>query len=358
MKKSWLVILALLLVLVACKKKEEQVNLKCDWEYDATPYDLQLPVGFPPMPIPSGNPLTVKGVELGRHLFYEKKMSSTETQACADCHFPHKAFSDTMQFSQGVTGSFGNRQSMVLQNLGYANNFFWDGRAATLEDQIFGPVVNPVEMNDTWANVESKLQADTMYQRMFYEAFEIETIDSVHVSRAIAQFLRTLVSGNSRWDKWVRGELILTSDEFAGYDLFKDLTGADCFHCHPHSSRLFTDHSYSNNGLDLTFLDNGLGDVTGMPFDNGKFKVPSLRNIEYSAPYMHDGRFATLDDVINHYSDNVEPASPNISPLIEFASTGGVGLTTMEKLQIKAFLLSLSDPEFINNPDFTNPFEN
>jgi cytochrome c peroxidase len=326
------------------------------WQYDPTPYVLNLPVGFPPMDIPSTNPLTVEGVELGRHLFYEKRLSRTNTQACADCHFQFAGFSDTNQFSQGVTGALGNRQAMVLQNLGYANNYFWDGRAATLEDQILEPVRNPVEMDNTWPNVENKLQADTMYQRMFFEAFGIDEADSVHVSKAIAQFLRTMVSGNSRWDKWTRFELMLTPDEFSGYDLFKDLTGADCFHCHPHSSRLFTDHSYSNNGLDLVHLDNGLGDITGSSFDNGKFKVPSLRNIEYSAPYMHDGRFSTLDEVIDHYSDHVESASPNISPLIEFASSGGVALTPSEKMQVKAFLKSLSDPEFITNPAYTTPF--
>ncbi len=353
--KQSLYIVVLLLALASCRKdKSEQVFVLT---YDPTPYNLELPVGFPPMDIPADNPLTVEGVELGRHLFYEKRMSHTLTQACADCHFSFAAFSDTAQLSQGVTGALGRRNAMVLQNLGYADNYFWDGRAASLEEQIFMPVTDPNEMDDTWPNVVSKLEADTMYQRMFFEAFGISTIDSVHVSKAIAQFLRTMVSGDSRWDKAIRGELILTTDEFEGYDLFKSLTGADCFHCHPHSSRLFTDHSYANNGMDLSFTDNGLGEVTGLPFDNGKFKVPSLRNVEYSAPYMHDGRFATLDEVIDHYSDHVEEASPNISPLMEFASTGGVALTPTEKNQVKAFLLALSDPDFINNPEFSNPFD-
>lgn len=347
-------IIFLILFLLSCRK--DKAEMITQWKYDTTPYVLNLPDGFPPMEIPPGNPLTVKGVELGRHLFYEKRLSRTSTQACADCHFQFAGFSDTNQFSQGVTGAIGNRQAMVLQNLGYANNYFWDGRAATLEDQIFEPIRNPIEMDDNWPNVESKLQADTMYQRMFFEAFGINQVDSVHVSKAIAQFLRTLVSGNSRWDKWSRFELMLTPDEFSGYDLFRDLTGADCFHCHPHSSRLFTDHSYSNNGLDLVHLDNGLGSVSGSPTDNGKFKVPTLRNIEYSAPYMHDGRFNTLDEVIDHYSDHIEAASPNISPLIEFAASGGVALTPTEKMQVKAFLKSLSDPEFINNPAFSSPF--
>jgi len=347
-------IIVLILFLMSCRK--DKAEMITQWKHDSTPYVLNLPAGFPPMDIPPGNPLTVKGVELGRHLFYEKKLSRTNTQACADCHFQFAGFSDTNQFSQGVTGALGNRQAMVLQNLGYANNYFWDGRAATLEDQIFEPIRNPIEMDDTWPNVERKLQADTMYQRMFFEAFAINQVDSVHVSKAIAQFLRTLVSGNSRWDKWSRFELMLTPDEFSGYDLFRDLTGADCFHCHPHSSRLFTDHSYSNNGLDLVHLDEGLGAISGSPSDNGKFKVPTLRNIEYSAPYMHDGRFSTLDEVIDHYSDHIESASPNISPLIEFAATGGVALTPTEKMQVKAFLKSLSDPEFINNPAFSSPF--
>jgi len=352
LKPQYIIVFALFML--SCRK--DTADMVTQWQYDPTPYVLNLPVGFPPMDIPSTNPLTVEGVELGRHLFYEKRLSRTNTQACADCHFQFAGFSDTNQFSQGVTGALGNRQAMVLQNLGYANNYFWDGRAATLEDQIFGPVRNPVEMDNTWPNVENKLQADTMYQRMFFEAFGIEEVDSVHVSKAVAQFLRTLVSGNSRWDKWSRFELMLTPDEFAGYDLFRELTGADCFHCHPHSSRLFTDHSYSNNGLDLVHLDNGLGDITGSSFDNGKFKVPSLRNIEYSAPYMHDGRFSTLDEVIDHYSDHVESASPNISPLIEFAAAGGVALTPTEKMQVKAFLKSLSDPDFITNPAYATPF--
>lgn len=357
--KYWIYIVIGILGLVQFSCKKDKADIITTWTYSPTPYSLQLPVGFPPMDIPASNPLTAEGVNLGRHLFYEKKLSRTLTQACADCHYAAGAYSDTNQFSEGVVpGAFGDRQAMVLQNLGYADNYFWDGRAPTLEEQIFGPVVNPIEMDDTWPNVESKLQADTMYQRMFFEAFGINTIDSVHVSKAIAQFLRTMVSGNSRWDQWVRGEIILTPDEFEGYDLFRSLTGADCFHCHPHSSRLFTDHSYANNGLDQVLTDNGLGDVSGIPFDNGKFKVPSLRNVEYSAPYMHDGRFATLDEVIDFYSDHVEPSSPNISPLMEFASSGGVALTATEKMQVKAFLHSLSDPDFINNPDFSNPFGN
>ncbi|MBT5403362.1 MAG: cytochrome-c peroxidase [Crocinitomicaceae bacterium] len=351
---KFIVISAIIFFLFSCKK--DKADLIVSWNYNPTFYNLPLPIGFPPMDIPVNNPFTEEGIELGRFLFYEKKLSRTSTQACADCHFQFGAFSDTNQFSQGVTGAIGNRHAMVLQNLGYANNYFWDGRSATLEDQILEPVVNPIEMDDSWPNVLAKLDADTMYQRMFYEAFGAIEFDSTHVAKAIAQFLRTLVSGNSRWDKWSRGELILTPDEFEGFDLFRNLTGADCFHCHPHSSRLFTDHSYSNNGLDLVHLDNGLGDVTGNTFDNGKFKVPSLRNVEFSAPYMHDGRFNTLDDVIDHYSDHIESASPNISPLIEFAAAGGVGLTTTQKYQVKEFLKSLSDPEFINNPDFTSPF--
>jgi len=355
MKKRNFIILIVVFLLIACKKDKAEPGIQ--WVYNPSSYTLELPAGFPPMAIPSDNPFTVEGVSLGRHLFYEKKLSRTETMACASCHLNIASYSDTNQFSQGVTGAFGNRQAMVLQNLGYANDYFWDGRAPTLEQQILAPVADPDELDDTWENVESKLQADTMYQRMFYEAFGVTTITRDEATKALAQFLRTMVSGNSRWDKWSRFELMLTPDEIAGYDLFKNLLGADCFHCHPHSSRLFTDHSYSNNGLDLTFLDNGRGNITGLSTDHGKFKVPSLRNIEYSAPYMHDGRFTTLDEVIDHYSDNIEASSPNISPLIEFAAGGGVALTPTEKMQVKAFLLSLSDPDFINNPAFSNPFE-
>lgn len=328
-------------------------------EYVPTPYVLQIPEGFPPMVVPESNPMTVEGVELGRHLFYDKKLSGDLTQSCASCHIQSTAFSDPARFSTGITGAQGNRNAMALINLGWERFFFWDGRAATLEDQIFGPVVNPNEMNDTWPNVVRKLQADEKYRDMFHHAFGTPGIDSVRVVKAIAQFLRTLISGNSKFDRVLRGQESFTSSEANGYDLFmrdKDenngISGADCFHCH--GPVLMSKQLFANNGLDATFSDLGRGGVTGNPNDNGRFKGPTLRNIELTAPYMHDGRFTTLDQVIEHYSTGLV-VSPTIDPLMKFAADGGVGLNPQEKIDIKNFLLTLTDWDFVNNPAFADP---
>jgi len=350
-------ILIILLAFFSCRK--DNVG------YEPTPYELEIPDHFPTMIIPADNPMTVEGVALGRKLFWEKKLSGDNSQACASCHAPSSAFSDPNQFSTGIDGLEGNRNSMALINLGWNNFFFWDGRSATLEEQILQPVINPIEMHETWPNAVAKLSQSSEYRNMFYKAFGETGIDSVKVSKAMAQFLRTMISGQSKFDVMYKYEnnLQLTmveqsiyqnvsADEWAGYDLFKSLNGADCFHCH--NGPLMQVQKFSNNGLDAAFVDNGRGDITGNPNDNGKFKVPTLRNIEYSAPYMHDGRFATIDDVINHYSHGIS-TSPTIDPLIEFAFQGGVQLDAFEKDLIKKFLMTLSDETFINNPDFQEP---
>jgi cytochrome c peroxidase len=200
---------------------------------------------------------------------------------------------------------------------------------------------------------------------MFFKAFSTEDFDSTHVAKAMAQFLRTLISGSSKYDvmyKSIYGFTLtdaenqilsmVTPEEWAGYDLFKSLNGADCFHCH--NGPLMQINKFSNNGLDATFTDIGREAVTNNPQDKGKFKVPTLRNIAYTAPYMHDGRFSTLDDVINQYSHGVK-ISPTMDPNMEFASQGGVQLDANQKLLLKKFLLTLSDDNFINNPKFKDP---
>jgi len=307
------------------------------------------------MPIPVDNPTTVEGVELGRKIFYDTRLSGDNTQACASCHMQEFSFSDSAQFSLGITGQLGGRQAPVLQNLGWSTTLFWDGRASSLEEQAAGPVVNPIEMNTTWPEVVTKLKADQDYPNLFFKAFGVCDVDSVMATKALAQFMRTMISGNAKFDQWVRGETLLTSDESDGFDLFKSFTGADCLHCHTHTSGLFTDFSFGNNGLDDAPSDLGRGGITGSATDNFKFKTPTLRNIEYSAPFMHDGRFSTLDEVINFYSDSIKAGSPNIHPLIEFAFQGGVQLSPIDKGKLKAFLLTLSDPDFINDPKFSDP---
>jgi cytochrome c peroxidase len=344
-------------LVVSCKKGEiSTVN---------TPYVLDEPSHFPKMVIPVDNPLTVAGVQLGRRLFYEKRLSANNTLSCAGCHSPKESFSDKNQFSRGIDGQVGKRNSMALINLGYQKFFFWDGRSKTLEEQILQPVQDPIEMHQSWTNAVIKIKADANYRKDFYTAFGTDQVDSVLVTKAIAQFLRTMISGFSKYDVMYKQannlslnakEQILstkiTNEEWAGYDLFKSLNGGDCFHCH--NGPLMHVELFSNNGLDQSFTDLGRGEVTKNPSDNGKFKVPSLRNIAFTAPYMHDGRFQTLEEVIEHYSSGIKISS-TISPLIEFANQGGVQLDAFEKGLIKKFLLTLSDEEFINNPKFAPP---
>jgi cytochrome c peroxidase len=260
----------------------------------------------------------------------------------------------------------GTRNSMALINLGWQKFFFWDGRAKTLEQQILEPVQNPIEMHQSWKRTVEKLNADVNYRNKFYYAFGEEGIDSTKVSKAIAQFLRTMISGSSKFDvmyKYSNGIslsskdqsilLTVTPEEWAGYDLFKSLSGADCFHCH--NGPLMQVNKLSNNGLDATFTDLGAGAVTGNPADNGKFKIPTLRNIALTAPYMHDGRFTTLEEVIEHYSTGIQMSSTITIADLESAQQGGVQLDATEKDLVKKFLLTMTDYDFINNPAFHDP---
>ena len=306
------------------------------------------------MPIPEDNPMSVEGVELGRMLFYDKRLSGDNTMSCASCHLQSSAFTDPEQFSEGITGELGGRNAMQIINAAWFTSFFWDGRAATMEDQAFGPVINPVELNETWPNVEAKIAADPDYPAMFAEVFGSETIDSVRISKAISQFERTLLSFNSKFDNYFYGDFTgFNASEENGFDIYFSEKG-DCIHCH--SGPILTDNEFRNNGLDSELTDLGLGEVTGDPDDDGKFKVPTLRNIEFTAPYMHDGRFATLEEVVEHYNSGVHADSPNLDEEMENAAAG-LNLTEQEKIDLINFLKTFSDPEFINNPDFSDPFE-
>ncbi|MDD7884633.1 cytochrome-c peroxidase [Flavivirga sp. 57AJ16] len=306
--------------------------------------------------VPINNPQTVEGIALGKKLFFDPILSADNTQACADCHAPGNAFSDTDRFSDGIDGFFGKRNTMPLFNLAwnYDEKFFWDGRVFSLEHQAFQPVTDPLEMHNTWEQVEQKLQQHSEYPKLFEQAFGASTIDSTLITKAIAQFERILISSNSKFDKYLLNETTLTPQELNGFNVFMDETKGDCFHCHGSDKNpLWTDNIFHNNGLDATFADLGLGKVTGDPADNGKFKTPSLRNLAFTAPYMHDGRFTTLDEVIDHYSEGLQN-SPTIDPLMKKVAQGGVQLSAQDKADLKAFLLALSDDEFINNPAFSN----
>lgn len=357
----------LLLVLAGCRKPgTDEPDPPGPGGFSPTPYALQIPGNFPPMPIPANNPLTVEGVRLGRHLFYEPRLSGNNTMSCASCHLQEHAFSDTSRVSTGIDGIQGTRQSMALFNLGWEDRFFWDGRALTLEEQIFFPVRDPIEMHETWPNAVAKLQADPAYVQLFSRAFGTTTIDSVQASKAMAQFLRTMISANSKFDRFMRGEEQLTVQEQLGFQLTLleggvppispfGQGGADCFHCHPHGGGRFTDGLFRNNGLkpESEWTDLGLGGFTGLPQDRARFKTPSLRNVAVTAPYMHDGSLQTLEQVIEHYNSGGHP-SPTTDPNMKFTS-GGLQLTPQKKQQLIAFLHTLTDWEFLTDPRFSDP---
>ena len=306
--------------------------------FNTTPITIETPSGFPNMNIPSNNPMTVEGVALGNKLFHDKILSGNEMQACESCHLQSASFSDTNQFSAGIDGFLGDINASTLVNVGWNNSNFWDGRASSLEEQAYDPIVNPIEMNDTWINIEMKLNADNEYPTLFKNAFNIDYIDSIHVVMAIAQFERTLISANSKFDKYLRGETQLTSSELGGYAIFNSEKG-DCFHCH--GTQMFMDNLFHNNGLDIEpFTDLGLGKITNNASDNAKFKTPTLRNIEFSAPYMHDGRFSTLEEVVEHYNSGGE-YSLTVDPLMKKLGVG-LQLTNQEKQDLVAFLRTLT----------------
>jgi len=306
------------------------------------------------MDIPAENPMTVEGVALGRKLFYDPLLSADNTMSCSTCHKQAIGFAEQRQVSEGITGATGTRNAMALINLGWIRTgLFWDGRAATLEDLVLEPVRNPIEMNSTWAEVESKLNAHDAYPALFQTAYGVDYIDSLTVAKAIAQFLRTLISGNSRFDAWYnREETPLNAQELRGFILYTT-EGADCFHCHGLGG-LITDNQFNNNGLDTVFSDLGHYAVSGNPIHRGRFRTPTLRNIEMTAPYMHDGRFFTLEEVVEHYSEHVK-VSPTISPLMELVGNNGAQLTQEEKADLVAFLRTFTDQEFLSNPDFSDP---
>lgn len=370
MKKYLVPVFILMLSLVLfqqCKMDPEIIDPPGDeWTYDPTPYTVIKPAGIPPFPYDLLNPLnsfTVEGVELGKKLFYDPILSADSSLSCSSCHSIGHAFSDTVQFSIGIDGLPGKRNAMPIFNLAYSpfdNGFFWDGRSVTLEEQALKPIQDPLEMHEILPNVITKLSRSAFYPELFYNAFGLDTITTENVGNALAQFTKSIVSGNSRYDQAAAGEIFLTDQEVQGYELFNALDGGDCFHCHGINGGLFTDYHYRNNGLDnainyTDFADGGFGIVTGDTADYGKFKTPSLRNIELTAPYMHDGRFQTLEEVLDFYSEGVHD-TPFTDNFMQFAYQGGVQLTADEKAAIIAFLKTLTDQDLKDKSEYQNPF--
>ncbi|MEQ8519411.1 MAG: cytochrome c peroxidase [Cytophagales bacterium] len=317
---------------------------------------------FPEMPVNENNIPTYAGVELGRYLFYDPILSQNRKVSCASCHKQKHAFSDAPnQFSLGINENRSKRNTLPLFNLAWYERLFWDGRAVSLEEQVFEPVRNHLEMNLDWSQAEKRINQSSFYRKMFRKAFGNNLIDSILISKAIAQFERTLISNNSRYDKALRGEIYLTEDEFAGFTLANDQSRASCIQCHTtDSDALGTIGSFSNNGLDsfntyTKYKDKGLGGLSKISEQIGLFKIPSLRNVSVTGPYMHDGRFETLEEVIDFYSDGLH-LSPNVDSKLIHARKGGAKLNSQEKRQLLAFLNSLTDSVFITNKAYSNPF--
>lgn len=369
MRLFFLLFFSGLLLFSACKPDDEMptddLPMTGDLEdipYEPKVYELQIPEGLPNMFIPQDNPLTVDGIQLGRRLFYDPILSGDNTMACADCHEPEKSFTDDLAVSTGIDNIPGKRSSMSLLNIGFnREGFFWDGRSSTLEEQALLPVEDPIELHDDWEGVEEEFRAHELYPELFRKAFGISDRSEISkelAGKAIAQFERILIgSGNSKFDRVLRGEAFFTPDELNGYDMYFDnvatLPDAECGHCH--NVPLMTTNQYENNGLVAAetlqdFPDIGYGAVTGDPFDNGTFRIPTLRNISFTAPYMHDGRFETLEEVIDHYNSGGKD-SPNKNSLIY-----PLGMNEEQKRQLLAFIKTLDDPEFNENPAYKSPF--
>ena len=353
-----------LIMLGVCGCRPDPV-VECKTPPGATPLEVAIPPFFPPMDIPPDNPMTVEGVELGRLLFWEKGLSADSTMSCGSCHLPSFSFADPNPVSTGITGAQGTRNAMALINMAWVQHYFWDGRAATLEEQILDPVPHPDEMNLPWAEATARLAADADYANRFSVAFGGNDITSTEVAKAIAQFLRTMVSSDSKFDRSRTGLTVLSDLEFQGYQIFNreggdpevvsgGQFGGDCFHCHGEAGLQFADYLFHNNGLDSSFSsDPGLAGITGQPLDSGRFRTPTLRNVALTPPYMHDGRFGTLEEVIDHYNSGGHPSS-TIDPFMKYSS-GGLMLQDQQKEALLAFLHALTDTTFAANSDFSDP---
>lgn len=333
----------------ACKKDKEPFDVNT-----GDKISFEVPEGWPqPVYQFETNPLTQKGFELGRKLFFEPLLSKTNTISCGTCHQPFSAFAQLdHDFSHGIFDLLGERNSPPIFNLSWHSSFFWDGGVNHIEVQPFAPIQNPVEMGEQLEAIIKKLEQHDEYPQLFAAAFGSEGITTQRMGWAFAQFMGALVSNHSKYDKVKRNEagVQFTTQEEAGYTIFKN----KCASCH--TEPLFSNFSFENNGLALIpthtgKIDSGRGHIT--PFDPSswfKFKVPSLRNLKYTFPYMHDGRYKTLDQVLEHYTSGIQQ-TPNLAPQL----ANGIALNQTEKDALKAFLNTLNDETFVKDQRFQQP---
>ncbi|GIV29976.1 MAG: cytochrome-c peroxidase [Bacteroidia bacterium] len=293
------------------------------------------------------NPLTKEGFVLGRSLFYEPMLSRDNTISCGSCHQQFAAFAHAgHNLSHGIDGKLGNRNALPLFNLTWHPYFMWDGGVNHIEIQPLAPIINPVEMDEDINNVVQKLQQSEKYKKMFKDAFGDETINSQRIFKALAQFMGTMYSYRSKYDMYKQGKVQFNLSEQRGYQLFVQ----KCAACH--KEPLFTDFSFRNNGLavNTALQDSGRMRITGNPNDRNKFKVPSLRNVALSSPYMHDGRFETLQQVLEHYSSGIVQ-----SPTLDSLLINGIPLSPQDKQDIINFLYTLTDYEFVYDKKYADP---
>lgn len=350
---SFLSILSAIAILMACHHPTKQAAL-------AGPalLSLQLPAWAIAdtslrFDFPYDNPLTAEGAALGRMLFFEKALSADGSLSCASCHKQEFAFADSARFSPGMNSMRTTRNSMPLLNLAWDHFYFWDARALSLELQAFEPVTAHHEMASRWSEVGRRLAQDERYPSLFASAFGDARIDSLRIAFALAQFERTMVSLNSRFDRYfyLKQTDALNAQERRGKELF--FTSAHCVDCH--EPPLFKGHHVVNIGLDSVPIDLGMGGRTGMPWHLGRFKTPTLRNIAVTAPYMHDGRFATLEEVIDFYADDVFTASPTLDEHMLPWRKGEVRLSKQDRADLVAFLRTLTDSAFLSDKRFGPP---
>jgi cytochrome c peroxidase len=316
--------------------------------------------------MPATNVTTDPGATLGRVLFYDKRLSTNQTISCSSCHQREHAFADSHRFSTGFNGGLTARNSMGLNNSRWyqRGHFFWDERANTLEDQVLMPIQNPVEMGMTLEALTNRLAAEPFYTNLFASTFGSPAVTTDRISRALAQFVRSIISTRSKYDLGAPvGFTNFTSQENLGRQIFLGQVGnATCAACHG-TDNFVPGPNLNNNGLEFPYVDKGVGGITGLAREQGLFKVPSLRNIELTAPYMHDGRFATLEEVVEFYNSGVVD-NPNLSPPLRVPTPPGqppgpplrLNLTAGQKAALVAFLKTLTDTSVVTDEKFSDPF--
>jgi cytochrome c peroxidase len=334
MKRKHFITISIIIALAACSKTTMEVFV-----------GFQKPSNFPDVEYNiSNNPVTKEGFELGRTLFYDGILSKNNQISCGFCHIQSAAFTHHgHDISHGIDDRLGKRNSPPIMNLAWRKNFMWDGGVGDLDLQPIAPITNHEEMDEDLGNVLVKLRNSTKYPALFEKAFGSNEITTARLMKALSQFMVMCVSSNSKYDSVMRNQSSFTADEQAGYNLVKQ----KCGNCH--KEPLFTDESFRDNGIYIGFNnDSGRYAITLNPADLYKFKVPSLRNLAYTAPFMHDGRYLNLQTVLNNYSTGVVN-KPNLDPLLKQNGILGIPLTATEQTQIITFLNTLNDKTFINN---------